>query len=206
MAVDGEWNFGAVILGAGRSSRMGRPKLLLPWGDTTVLGHLLAQWKNLSAAQIAIVCRPDDGGVHSELDRLEFAVKARIANPEADRGMFSSVQCAARWDGWVEHLSAMALVLGDQPHLSAASLAEILTFARGHADKICQPARRGHGRHPVFLPRNILPELGRSTLGTLKEFLAEHATRVDLLEMADAALDLDIDRPEDYERARKFAP
>src|SRR5438874_1514761 len=38
---------GVIILAAGRSRRMGRPKMLLPWGNTTVLGHLVAQWQAL---------------------------------------------------------------------------------------------------------------------------------------------------------------
>ncbi len=53
---------GVVILGAGASSRMGRPKLLLPWGATTIVGHLLEQWQTLGAAQIAVVRRPGRPG------------------------------------------------------------------------------------------------------------------------------------------------
>ncbi|HRY59690.1 MAG: NTP transferase domain-containing protein [Verrucomicrobia bacterium] len=41
---------GVVLLAAGRSARMGKPKLLLPWGDTSVLGHLIRQWQSLGAA------------------------------------------------------------------------------------------------------------------------------------------------------------
>ena len=45
--------FGVIILGAGASSRMGRPKLLLPWRGTTVIGHIIYQWRELGAAQIS---------------------------------------------------------------------------------------------------------------------------------------------------------
>ena len=38
---------GVVILGAGASARMGEPKLLLPWRGTTVIGHLISQWREL---------------------------------------------------------------------------------------------------------------------------------------------------------------
>ena len=43
------FSVGVVILAAGRSARMGRPKLLLPWGETSVLGHLIKQWQALGA-------------------------------------------------------------------------------------------------------------------------------------------------------------
>ena len=107
---------GVVLLAAGRSTRMGKPKLLLPWGRTSVLGHLIKQWKALGAKQIAVVCAPDDGAMRVELDRLGFPVQDRIINPAPDRGMFSSIQCAAQWSGWQAALTHWAIVLGDQPH------------------------------------------------------------------------------------------
>ena len=54
------FRLGAVILAAGRSLRMGRPKLLLPWGETSVLGHLLNQWRQVGAAQVAVVHAADN--------------------------------------------------------------------------------------------------------------------------------------------------
>src|SRR5271169_6647644 len=88
---------GVVILGAGASSRMGRPKLLLPWKDTTIVGHLIRQWRGLGARQIAVVHRPGDAPLAAELDRLDFPAKDRIVNPQPERGMFSSIVCAAEW-------------------------------------------------------------------------------------------------------------
>jgi len=64
--------FGVVILAAGASSRMGKPKMLLPWGGTTVLGHLIVQWKALRAGQIAVVLATGDQPVSAQLDRLDF--------------------------------------------------------------------------------------------------------------------------------------
>ena len=62
-------NFAVVLLAAGASSRMGRPKLLLPWHGTTVLGHLLDMWRELGAAQLAVVTAPANGPVTAELAR-----------------------------------------------------------------------------------------------------------------------------------------
>src|SRR5437763_13333350 len=99
MPTGSEMLLGAVILAAGRSSRMGRPKLLLPWGETSVLGHLVEQWRMLRAQQIAVVCAAGDDGIQKELNRLMFPVECRIFNETPERGMFSSVQCAAQWAG-----------------------------------------------------------------------------------------------------------
>ncbi len=188
-----------VILAAGRSVRMGRPKLLLPWGETSVLGHLLEQWKGLGARQIVVVEAKDDCGLANELNRLSFPEANRVFNPAPERGMFSSIQCAAQWKGWLSDLSHWAIALGDQPHLRMSTLRELLQFAYEHPDQVCQPARAGKPRHPVVLPKGIFEKLAESPAGNLKEFLQNQ--KVVLFESDDAGLDLDIDRPEDYERA-----
>jgi len=190
------------ILGAGRSRRMGRPKLLLPWGDTSVVGLLLRQWQSIEPAQIAMVAAVDDRDLASELDRLGFPVDDRIFNPDPDRGMFSSIQCAARWPGWREELSHWVVTLGDQPHLRAETLRALRDFAAAHPDKICRPLRSGRPKHPVLLPRKIFFELQNAEVPDLKTFLTARAAECAGIESTDPGLDLDMDTPEDYERLR----
>jgi molybdenum cofactor cytidylyltransferase len=194
---------GAIILAAGRSVRMGRPKLLLPWGGTTVLGHLLEQWRQLGADQIAVVCAADDATLEAELERLRFPTGDRIRNPAPERGMFSSVQCAARWAGWKTSLTHWAIVLGDQPHLRLETLRAVLKCNASQPAKVCQPARGGRRRHPVLLPKPVFAQLAASTAANLKDFLL--AREMALCELDDPGLDLDMDRPEDYEKALAMA-
>ena len=192
--------FAAVILAAGRSLRMGRPKLLLPWGETSVLGHLISQWQRLGAGQVAVVCASGDGLLAAELDRLGFPAADRVTNPAPERGMFSSIQCAAGWDGWRAGLTHWAIVLGDQPHLRLTTLQRLLALAGTHPGRVCQPACDGERRHPVLLPRSVFHELAQASACHLKEFLAP----LNAVSFAadDPGLDLDLDRPEDYRRAK----
>jgi molybdenum cofactor cytidylyltransferase len=194
---------GVIILGAGASSRMGRPKLLLPWGETSIIGHLIGQWRALEAAQIAIVCRPGDRELDAELDRLAFAPPDRIENPQTERGMFSSIVCAARWNGWQDGLTTWVIVLGDQPHLRLDMLRALLAFQRNHPNAVCQPVYDGHARHPVFLPRQALDELKHSRVKTLKLFLKRTSCQLVKRSVEDSGLALDLDRPEDYEKTFK---
>ena len=194
-------SFGTIILAAGRSHRMGRPKLLLPWGPTSVLGHLLAQWQKLGAKQIAVVRAQDDQRLQAELDRLVCPTAGPILNPSSERGMFSSLQCAARWPDWQPGLTHFAVALGDQPHLGLETLLAILNFTAAHPGKICQPRQDGHRRHPVFLPRWALQELARSTAHDLREFLDASKEASAYCDLADPALMLDLDSPADYEKA-----
>jgi molybdenum cofactor cytidylyltransferase len=196
-------SLGAVILGAGRSSRMGRPKLLLPWGGTSVLGHLVQQWNELGARQVAVVTAAEDAALESELEGLNFPCANQIRNPAPERGMFSSIQCAAQWPGWNPNLTHWAIVLGDQPHLNLATLRSVVAFAGKQADRAAQPSRNGRPRHPVLLGRAVFRELATTAAPDLRSFLSQYD--VALCECDDPGLDLDIDRPEDYERALALA-
>jgi molybdenum cofactor cytidylyltransferase len=200
-------DFGVVILAAGASSRMGQPKLLLPWGRTSVLGHLVGQWKASRAGQIAAVWAAGDQAVGAELDRLDFPGANRVVNPAPERGMFSSIQCAARWSGWHAELTNWAIVLGDQPHLRPDTLRALLGFAGAHSNQVCQPSRRGRPRHPVVVPKTGFVTLKDSRAATLKEFLQALPSGAALCELDDPGLDFDVDTPADYEQAlRLFLP
>ena len=191
-----------IVLAAGRSRRMGSPKLLLPWGHTTVIGHLLEQWRRLGVAQLGIVCAQDAGTLPDELNRLDFPADHRIVNPDPDRGMFSSIQCAAQWPGWQAGLTHWLITLGDQPQLRIDTLRELLGFAASHPDKICQPRRAARRKHPVVLPGKVFFELKKSAAGDLKQFLEQHAGDQAGFESADEGLDFDLDTPADYARLK----
>jgi len=204
-AVEKKPAIGVIILGAGDSVRMGRPKLLLPWGGTTIIGHLIRQWQALGAEQIAVVQRPHDEPLNAELDRLNFPIGDRIENPDCKRGMFSSIQCAANWPGWKHDLGLWAIILGDQPHLQPETLRALLAFHREHPDAISQPVHEGRARHPVLLPRPAFAELRQSRAETLKDFLQQTSYKIIGHPMEDTGLMIDLDKPEDYERVVKSA-
>jgi molybdenum cofactor cytidylyltransferase len=194
-------SLGVVILAAGASSRMGRSKLLLAWRDTTVIGAILSSWRQVGADQIAVVCRADDLALARELDRLDHPRSNRIFNPEPARGMFSSIQSAAAWDGWRAELTHFAIALGDQPHLSTQNLADLAKAAEKNLN-IWQPSHKGHARHPVLFPCARFQELSSTSHRSLKEFLVAHQNSVRLLDASDEALDFDLDTPADYEALR----
>ena len=164
-------NFALVLLAAGASSRMGRPKLLLPWDGTTVLGHLLSTWRELGAAQLAVVTAPGHGPLTVELARAGLGERDFIPNPKPERGMMSSIRCAAAWPCWRTELSHFLLTLGDQPHVQTSTLRSLLEFAIAHPGQVCQPARAGRPRHPVLFPGELFRKLATTPAENLKQFL-----------------------------------
>jgi molybdenum cofactor cytidylyltransferase len=192
---------GVVLLAAGSSRRMERPKLLLPWGGTSIAGHQIRVWDGLGARQIAIVCAAGDKAMQAELDRINSPAGNRILNHAPQNGMFSSIRCAARWAGWTTGLTHWAITLGDQPHLRLETLQALLACAATQPGKVCQPRRHGHFRHPVLVPKTVFLQLGTTTAATLKDFLETLPENVVGCDVNDPGLDQDIDTPADYEKA-----
>jgi molybdenum cofactor cytidylyltransferase len=180
---------------------MGRAKMLLPWGRSSVLGHLIQQWQALQARQIAVVCAADDQPIQAELTRLGFPEANRILNAAPEEGMFSSIQCAARWTGWQPGLTHWTIVLGDQPHICQQTWRSLIESCAIHPASVCQPRYHGHRHHPVFLPKSVFAEAATTQAANLKDFLETVAAKPFLCELDDPALELDIDRPEDYQEA-----
>src|SRR5688500_16443820 len=83
----------AVVLAAGRSSRMGRPKALLPCGpgqETFVARVVSRVRRGGGGGDVLVVGRPDDTALREELDRLALPPRF-VENPDPDRGQLSSL-------------------------------------------------------------------------------------------------------------------
>ncbi len=193
---------GVVILAAGASRRMGRPKLLLPWKNGVVMEHLIGEWRAIGAEQIVAVVSKNLPELDQVLDEMGIGFESRLVNAEPERGMFSSIQLAASWVGWKPELTHIVITLGDQPHVKRDTLEALATFGESHPGSICQPARAGRAKHPVLLSREAFRQIAKHAGPTLAHFLAGRSEERLTLEIDDPGLDFDLDRPEDYERAR----
>ena len=151
-----------------------------------------------------MVLRTNDSPFATELDRLNFPESNRIVNPQPERGMFSSIVCAAKWSGWRREISSWAIVLGDQPHLQAQTFRLLLEFSAQNKEAICQPMCGGRAGHPVILSRPAFVELKSSGAATLKEFLNFTMLPRVQCPVADPGLLFDMDTPEDYNRLQDF--
>src|SRR5688500_10041739 len=84
----------AIIPAAGASQRMGRPKLLLPWGSTTVIEHVLTQWRQSRVDETIVVVSPDNGPL-IEVCRREGCRLVIPDSPPVD--MLASIQHGLRY-------------------------------------------------------------------------------------------------------------
>jgi molybdenum cofactor cytidylyltransferase len=192
--------FGVVILAAGGSTRMGRCKLLLQWGEGTILTHLLDQWRSAGAAQIAPVIDPSNHLLRKALANLGFSCSDLIENPSPQLGMFSSLQEASRWTGWISTLTHWIICLGDQPHIQISTLRLLLDTARQNPTRICQPALHGRAAHPIVLPASNFRELAQSDITDLRTYIRTREAFRLRLPVEDAGVSDGLNTPEDYAR------
>jgi molybdenum cofactor cytidylyltransferase len=192
--------FGVVLLAAGASCRMGTCKLLLPWGNKTILIHLLDQWKTLGVAQIAPVIDASNQLLKTALLDARFSSDEWINNFFPERGMFSSLQEASRWKGWRSGLTHLVVALGDQPHIKISTLGVLLETAQQHPSRICQPVFNGRAAHPIILPVDQVAALAESDAPDLGAFIREHEAIRLRVAVNDQGVTGDLDTPADYAR------
>jgi len=195
-------NIAALILAAGQSRRMGTPKMLLPWGQTTVLGQVVATIAQAGIAEIVIVTGGARQAVEAEADRLsnEFVLRC-VHNPQSEAGdMLSSLQCGLA--SLSPHVESALIGLGDQPQLSlAATLAVISTYELSPVQLIV-PSYHMHRGHPWLVQRSLWDELlAWGPPLTLRDFLNAHAGDISYVD-ADQTILKDLDTPADYRREK----
>ena len=202
----------AVVLAAGESRRMGTNKLLLPWGHTTVLGQTLA---NVGAAAVhnvllvtghererveAMVASEGDG--HSGKSGMSLDRQLpMLHNHDYANGMLTSVQTAVR--ALPPSAEAILIMLGDQPLVATDTLDSLLRAYAATPAGLVAPIYDGRRGNPVIIDRRYFDELLALPAGAApRVLLARHASYLLAVEVEDAAVLIDLDRPEEYASRR----
>jgi len=195
-----------LVLAAGAATRMGRVKALLPLFDRCLLQHVVDAALASCLDEVVVVLGHRADEIRSALrlpadGRVQVAVAADFA-----RGQSASLRCGLRAAS--PRAGAAAILLGDQPGVSAARIdrvARAFFAAEAPAARPVFPEAGGAPGHPVFLARRLWPELER--LGGdrgARELLAAHPAW--LVEVPEpGAPPPDVNTPSDYERLARAA-
>jgi molybdenum cofactor cytidylyltransferase len=189
----------AVILAAGQSRRMGRPKLLLPWGAATVIGQVVGVLLQAGLTEIVAVT----GGARPAVEAALAALPVRaVYNPGHAQGeMLSSFQVGLQALG--PQVSAALLVLGDQPQIELSTVQAVLAAHHQTGAALIVPSYQRRRGHPWLVARSLWAEvLALRDPTTLRDFLNADPARLHYLPVATPSILQDLDTPEDYARAR----
>ena len=194
----GERRVGAVVLAAGSSARMGRPKALLPWGAGVMIGQVVETLQAAGGIGAVVVVT----GHGSE--QVAAAVSGRgvrlVHNPAHAEGMLSSV-CAGL-SAIAGEVEGIMLVLGDQPAVRAETLRRLVDAWRRSGAPLAIPTYPGKRVHPVIFAATLLREiLSLRPPQTLREIVHRHLGEALLVAVEDAGVIGDVDTPEEYRRA-----
>lgn len=189
---------GALVLAAGESRRMGRQKLLLPFGERTVVEAVVATALGSRADRVTVVLGADATDVRK---KLETSGAAFAVNEEYERGMLSSVQ--AGFKALPADTEAVVVMLGDQPFLPAAVVDAVIGAYRESGKGIVIPVFRGRRGHPVLVDMKYRDNvLGLDPADGLRQLMRAHPGDIIEVEAEDAAILRDMDTPEDYRAAK----
>lgn len=194
----------AIVLAAGASRRMGRPKLLLPFRGRPLLAWTLDAFRTAGVSDVLVVT----GAVKEEVAVLAAESGARpVWNPDHANGeMLDSVKCGIR--ALPPDTDCLLICPGDLPLLQASTIRALLLAAGAEGGGIYVPTSAGRRGHPLLLAG--AQWAGTALLlqppETLRTLLDRHSECIHSVAVDDAGALTDIDTVEELEAAGAAGP
>jgi molybdenum cofactor cytidylyltransferase len=190
----------AILLAAGQSRRMGRLKMLLPFGDRPMLARVIESFIASGTAEPIIVVT---GHAAEEIRAAvgEYDGVRWVHNPDhIAGGMLSSVKAGVT--ALPAGCPAFFVALGDQPMVRPETLDTLAAAWRVSDAAIVAPAHEGRRGHPILIAARLAPEiLALDAADTLRTVTTRFADQTVILDVNDPATIADVDTPEDYDSA-----
>jgi len=198
----------ALIPAAGQSARMGRPKLSLPLGGGTVLGHVVGTLRDGGADRIVVVLGPNS----AELETLARSAGAEVCLLRLQTADMR--ETVIHGLDWLEQNSkpsaadAFLLMPGDMPGIGSAVIRRLIAEHERHAfNRILVPLFGGRRGHPTLIPWRHVPGIRALPVGQgIDSYLRTPAAGTLEIPVDDKGVLTDLDTPADYERLLKSGP
>ena len=189
----------AIVLAAGKSTRMGHPKAALPLGDDTFLSRIVRTFHDARIDHVIVVVGHEADAVRASLSSTDVTVRF-VDNPDYESGQFSSfvkgLDAADRSD-----VSAALVTLVDVPLVTAATIRAVVEQYLQTGAPIVRPTRGSQHGHPVLIDRSLFDEFRHADrAGGAKPIVRAHASPAGDLAIEDDGAFLDIDTVADYQR------
>ena len=191
---------GAVVLAAGLSTRMGEPKVLLPWeGSRTIIEHIVYQLIKSRIDHIVVVTGHQSREVKEILKPYDVKVVYNRAYKTGE--MLSSLKAGLR--AMPDHVAASLMVLGDQPGIQPKVIYRLLSqYAEGTGDLLIPSYRMRRG-HPILIGRRYWGEiLSMRRHESPRAFIDAHDKQITYVKVDTDSILRDVDTPQDYREER----
>jgi molybdenum cofactor cytidylyltransferase len=190
----------AVVLAAGKSTRMGRPKALLPLANgDTFLTRIIRTLLDAEIEDVVVVLGHEAEAIAASIAERDLAPRV-VLNRDYESGQLSSLLAGLRA---IDRpgVNAMLLTLVDVPLVSAATVRAVVARYRTSRAPLVRPVHGDQHGHPVLIDRLLFDALRRADPSSgAKPIVRGHVSAAGDVEVSDEGAFLDIDTPEEYER------
>jgi molybdenum cofactor cytidylyltransferase len=186
----------AVILSAGESSRMGRPKALLPIGGQKFIERIVGVLAQSRAGRMIVVLGHHADEMRRQIEHLPIDI---VVNPDYKSGQLSSLQAAIRHIQNDDRCDGMLVHLVDHPFIDAVLVDAMIERFYETKKLIVVPRHKEKRGHPVIFSRDLFEELLSAPADQgAKAVVNAHRKETLEIEWQDEGITLDIDTPELY--------
>jgi molybdenum cofactor cytidylyltransferase len=191
---------GAVILAAGKSTRMGEPKQLLKLGGKSLLEHTLSSVRAARISDVILVLGFAAQTISHQVTAEGIKV---IVNDAYRQGMGSSLRVGL--SALDPLMDAALMVLADQPFVRPETLDQIIDQYQQCSAQIVIPMYRGFRGNPVLLDRSVFPEV-MALSGDIgcRAIFGDHLEGIVKAPVDDIGVLLDIDSKDDFAKLQGF--
>lgn len=186
----------AVVLSAGESSRMGRPKALLPIEGQKFIERIIRVIGQSRVRRTVVVLGHHADELRGQIEHLPIQI---VINPDYQRGQLSSLQAAIRHIKNDDRCDGMLVHLVDHPFIDVPLVDVLIETFYETKKLVVVPRHKGKRGHPVIFSRDLFEELLNAPLDQgAKAVVNAHREETLEIEWQDQGITLDIDTPELY--------
>jgi molybdenum cofactor cytidylyltransferase len=188
----------AVVLSAGESSRMGRPKALLPIDGQTFIERIVAALKQTKVGKIIVILGHNFRELEAKISHLPVKI---LINTDYKQGQLSSLQLAVRDLQADADCDGMLVHLVDHPYLAPALVQEMIRRFYETKKRIIVPRYHGKRGHPVIFSNTLFGELLSAPMAEgAKAVVNAHRAETLEIDTQEEGIAVDIDTPELYQQ------
>jgi molybdenum cofactor cytidylyltransferase len=191
-------NVAGLVLAAGLSRRMGTAKMVLPWGNSTVIETVVSSLLCLELSEIVVVT----GGARQSVEqRLIYMPVRCVINPVYENGeMLDSIQVGLA--SLSPGAEAVLVALGDQPQMEPDTGKALLEKYAAGSFPLVLPSYQMRRGHPWLIREELWPEImALHAPQTMRDFMRVNAFQIDYVEVQTPSILMDLDTPEDYHKS-----
>jgi molybdenum cofactor cytidylyltransferase len=186
-----------LILAAGKSERMGKPKLMLDFHGKTFLDHIVDEACHSALTEVKVVIGHNAEQVQSRFPNLKGKW---IINPDYERGQLSSIQSGLTFFKNYS-LDGIMLFLIDHPFISLKLINQLIDYFDVNRHSIVIPSYSRRRGHPVIFPKSLFEDLWNASPDRgASDVVRRHEKQIFHAEVDNPGILIDIDTPEDYSR------